>query len=166
MKTQRFFSSLVLYVFVLSQSISAQTVIYDEVSMNPGNTDMVFYSIEEGSVSSITQSVWDLAFDVSPMGATIRINGGNGCELFLYGGIETWDDVELEVVETLPNLYNDPTNWGVGAYSQGGDGMFDIGWGLYDVVTHIVTGNKVFVIKLGDGTLKKNKDCFARSWRI
>ena len=157
MTTQRLFSSAVLYVFVFIQSVSAQTVVYDEVSMNPGNTDMVFYSIEDGYVSSITQSVWDLAFDVSPMGATIRINGGNGCELFLYGGIETWDDVDMAVIETLPNLYNDQSNWGVGAYSQGGDGMFDIGWGLYDVVTHIVTGNKVFVIKLGDGTLKKTK---------
>jgi len=157
MKTLRLFSSLVAFAFVLIQSVSAQTVIYDEVSMSPEYTDMVFYSIEDGYVSSITQSIWDVAFDVSPMGSTIRINGGNGCELFSYGGIETWEDVDMEVVETLPNLYNNQTNWGIGAYSQEGDGMFDFGWGLYDVVTHIVTGNKVFVIKLGDGTFKKTK---------
>jgi len=157
MNIQRLISFIVLFGFVLIKSSSSQTIIYDELTMNPGNSDMVFYSIENGAVSSINQSSWDLAFDVSPMGSTIRINGGSGCELFLYGGLETWENVDTSMIETIPNLYNDQSNWGIGAYSQGGDGMFDIGWGLYDVVTHIVTGNKVFIIKLGDGTFKKTK---------
>ena len=157
MKFQRLCYLVGLFGVLLVTSNSAQSIIYDEVTMDIGNSDMVFYSTSNGTVSSFNQSSWDLAFDVSPMGATVRINGGNGCELFLYGGIETWDSVDTSIIETLPNLYNDQTNWGVGAYSQGGDGMFDIGWGLYDVITHIVTGNKVFVIKLGDGSMKKTK---------
>jgi hypothetical protein len=155
------FKQLISYVIlsgvIFIKSGAAQNIVYDEISMNPGNTDMVFYAMENGTVSSVPQSSWDIAFEVTPMGSTIRINGGSGCELMLYGGLETWDNIDASVIETLPKIYNDPSNWELGAYSQGGDGVFDIGWGLYDIVTHIVTGNKVFILKLSDGTLKKTK---------
>jgi hypothetical protein len=157
MNIKQLISFVILSGVILVKSGSAQSIIYDEVTMSPGNTDMVFYALENGAVSSVVQSSWDLAFAVTPMGSTIRINGGNGCELFLYGGLETWDSVDTSMIETLPKLYNDQSDWGVGAYSQGGDGVFDIGWGLYNIVTHIVTGDKVFILKLSDGTLKKTK---------
>ena len=157
MNFKQFVSFVVLSGVILIKSSVAQDIVYDEISMNPGNTDMVFYAMENGTVSSVPQSSWDIAFEVTPMGSTIRINGGSGCELMLYGGLETWDNIDASVIETLPKVYNDPSNWELGAYSQGGDGVFDIGWGLYDIVTHIVTGNKVFILKLSDGTLKKTK---------
>lgn len=157
MNIKQLISFVILSGVILIKSGSAQSIIYDEITMNPGNTDMVFYSMENGTVSSVVQSSWDIAFEVTPMGSTIRINGGSGCELMLYGGIETWDNIDASIIETLPKLYNDQSNWGLGAYSQGGDGVFDIGWGLYNIVTHIVTGTKVFILKLSDGTLKKTK---------
>jgi len=154
---KQFVSFVLLSVVILIKSSVAQDIVYDEITMSPGNTDMVFYDMENGTVSSVLQSSWDIAFEVTPMGSTIRINGGSGCELMLYGGIETWDNIDASIIETLPKLYNDQSNWGLGAYSQGGDGVFDIGWGLYNIVTHIVTGTKVFILKLSDGTLKKTK---------
>jgi hypothetical protein len=157
MNIKQLISFVILSGVILIKSGSAQSIIYDEVTMSPGNTDMVFYALENGAVSSVVQSSWDLAFAVTPMGSTIRINGGSGCELMLYGGLETWDSVDTSMIGTLPKLYNDQSDWGVGAYSQGGDGVFDIGWGLYNIVTHIVTGDKVFILKLSDGTLKKTK---------
>lgn len=157
MNIKQLISFVILSGVILVKSGSAQSIIYDEVTMSPGNTDMVFYALENGVVSSVVQSSWDLAFAVTPMGSTIRINGGSGCELMLYGGLETWDSVDTSMIETLPKLYNDQSDWGVGAYSQGGDGIFNIGWGLYNIVTHIVTGDKVFILKLSDGTLKKTK---------
>lgn len=159
MNFKQLISFVILSGIILTKSGTAQieNIVYDEISMNPGNTDMVFYAMENGTVSSVPQSSWDIAFEVTPMGSTIRINGGSGCELMLYGGLETWDNIDASVIETLPKIYNDPSNWELGAYSQGGDGVFDIGWGLYDIVTHIVTGNKVFILKLSDGTLKKTK---------
>ena len=157
MNIKQLISFVILSGVILVKSGAAQSIIYDEVTMSPENTDMVFYALENGAVSSVVQSSWDLAFAVTPMGSTIRINGGSGCELMLYGGLETWDSVDTSMIGTLPKLYNDQSDWGVGAYSQGGDGVFDIGWGLYDIVTHIVTGDKVFILKLSDGTLKKTK---------
>jgi hypothetical protein len=157
MNIKQLISFVIFSGVILVKSGSAQSIIYDEVTMSPGNTDMVFYALENGAVSSVVQSSWDLAFAVTPMGSTIRINGGSGCELMLYGGLETWDSVDTSMIGTLPKLYNDQSDWGVGAYSQGGDGVFDIGWGLYNIVTHIVTGDKVFILKLSDGTLKKTK---------
>mgnify|MGYP006127412557 CR=1 FL=1 len=157
MNIKQLISFVILSGVILVKSAAAQTIVYDEISMNPGNADMVFYSMENGTVSSALQSSWDIAFEVTPMGSTIRINGGSGCELMMYGGIETWDNIDASVIETLPNIYNDPSNWELGAYSQGGDGVFDIGWGLYNIVTHIVTGTKVYILKLSDGTLKKTK---------
>jgi len=158
MKTQIYFTALILFFTVHQGNTSAQDIIEDVVSMGPGNIDMVFYSLENGASASIDQTSWDISFDTfSLQSATIRINGAQGCQLFLLGGLETWNDAATVNIEELEVLYNDPTDWGLGAYSSNGDGMFDMGWGVYDVVTHIVTGENVFILQLPSGELKKTK---------
>tara|TARA_B100001121_G_C18572500_1_gene565693 strand:- start:28 stop:927 length:900 start_codon:yes stop_codon:yes gene_type:complete len=45
----------------------------------------------------------------------------------------------------------------LGAFTQinDPDNDFDLGWGIYDIITHIVTGDKVFVLMLPTGEYKK-----------
>jgi len=158
MKIQIFFTALILVFSAHQGSTSAQEIINDVVTMGPGNIDMIFYSLEDGASASLDQTSWDISFDTySLQSATIRINGAQGCQLFLLGALDTWDNAATVNVEELEVLYNDPTDWGLGAYSSTGDGMFDMGWGVYDVVTHIVTGEKVFILQLPSGELKKTK---------
>lgn len=138
----------------LTLTASAQ-IVTDQVSMGPGNANMVFYSLENGEVGQFNQASWDIAFDVAPMGSTALINTGLGCELYPYGSIDMWDEVSIEALDSLPMYLNDHTSWSNGAFSQGGDDMFQIGWGTYDVITHVVTGDIAYILKLSDDTYKK-----------
>ncbi len=158
MKIHTLISFFILASFLQVGNVFSQDIIEDTASMGPGNMNMVFYSLENGTTSTVDQSSWDIAFDVtSMMSTTIRVNGGMGSQLYLLGGLETWDSLGTVDVDTLEIYYNDQTNWGLGAYSQNGDNMFNVGWGVYDVVTHIINGDKVYILKLADGSLKKTK---------
>ncbi|MBN30386.1 MAG: hypothetical protein CL845_00090, partial [Crocinitomicaceae bacterium] len=139
-------------------ALIAQDITYDEFSMNAGYENMVFYSMDSGVVGEEIMASWDLAFDVRSMGSSVRINGGQGTVLYNAGDLDAWDTIDdsfIEMAADLPQLRNDNISWSSGAFSQGGDGMFDLGWGVYDIVTHIITSDKVFVIALPDGTWKK-----------
>ena len=140
--------------FLMQFATQAQ-VINDQVSMGPGNANMIFYSLENGEISQFDQASWDIAFDVAPMGSTALINTGLGSELYHYGSMAEWDLVDTAAIDTLTLYLNDHTAWANGAFSQGGDGMFQIGWGTYDVITHVVTGDNVYIQKLTDGSYKK-----------
>ena len=140
--------------FLMQFATQAQ-VINDQVSMGPGNANMIFYSLENGEISQFDQASWDIASDVAPMGSTALINTGLGSELYHYGSMAEWDLVDTAAIDTLTLYLNDHTAWANGAFSQGGDGMFQIGWGTYDVITHVVTGDNVYIQKLTDGSYKK-----------
>lgn len=139
---------------ILTLVANAQ-VINDQVSMGPGNANMIFYSLENGEISQFNQASWDIAFDVAPMGATAMINTGLGCTLHPFGTIDQWEEASNFVVDSLEVYYNDHSSWSNGAFSQGGDGMFQLGWGTYDVITHFVTGDIAYILKLSNDTYKK-----------
>ena len=139
-------------------ALLAQEVTYDEFTMNPGYENMVFYSMDSGVVGEEIMASWDLAFDVRSMGSSVRINGGQGTVLYNAGDLDEWDNIDdtfIDMTAKLSQLRNDNSSWSSGAFSQEGDGMFDLGWGIYDMVTHVVTSDKVFVIALPDGSWKK-----------
>lgn len=98
---------------------------------------------------------WHLALDVRPMGSTARINGGMGLKLFRYGSLAEWDEVNLDTWIPNEQYRNNQTDWSDAAFSQGGDGMFDLGWGVYDVVTHIVSSDVMYLVQLPDESWKK-----------
>lgn len=149
---------LLLSIGLAPIALFAQDITYDEFSMNPGYENMVFYSMDSGVVGEEIMASWDLAFDVRSMGSSVRINGGQGTVLYNAGDLDEWeniDDTFIDMTAKLSQLRNDNSSWSSGAFSQGGDGMFDLGWGIYDMVTHVVTSDKVFVIALPDGSWKK-----------
>ena len=133
----------------------AQEVIYDSVVLGEGNANMSFYSLANGELAQVPLADWHIALDVRPMGATARINGGLGLKLYPYGSLAEWNNVDL--TSWLPGdpYRNEQTDWSYGAFSQGGDGMFDFGWGVYDVVTHVVTSDVMYLVQLPDETWKK-----------
>lgn len=137
--------------------MSAQGV-YDTVSVLTGYANQSYYSLNSGEISNIDNSDWDIAFDASGYGATIRINGAIGTELYKYpdGDTSDWATLDTAGISSWPMVYDSDTAWGAGAFNTGktSDPM-DLGWGIYSTITHHVVGDSLFVIKLTNGTMKK-----------
>ncbi len=152
-----FLSCSILACFCLptAPTAQAQEVIYDSVVLGEGNANMSFYSLANGELGQVPLADWHIALDVRPMGATARINGGLGLNLYPYGSLAEWDNVDLTTWLPGDPYRNQQTDWSFGAFSQGGDGMFDFGWGVYDVVTHVVTSDVMYLVQLPDETWKK-----------
>ncbi|MBK8339262.1 MAG: T9SS type A sorting domain-containing protein [Flavobacteriales bacterium] len=57
---------------------------------------------------------------------------------------------------TWTTSYNSDSDWSSGAFNQGlTTDEFDLGWGVYNMITHAVAGDSLFVIKLANGAFKK-----------
>ena len=148
---------VLLFLFSIYNLLSSQDIIYDNVSMGSGYENMLFYSLENGLVAEAPMNGWDISFDVRSMGSSIRINGGMGHYLYYYGTLDQWETVSIDNLDMSNQLRNDHTSWSLGAFTQVSDpdNEFDLGWGVYDIITHIVTGEKVFILMLPNGEYKK-----------
>jgi hypothetical protein len=138
-------------------SLQAQQV-SDMVSTGTSNSNDSYYSLENGEVSNVTNEDWDIAFNTSLMGVDIRINGGKGVELYTYPNGDTSDFMTVDTagITSWIQNYNSSQSWDEGAFNAGANGSaFDYGWGVYNTVSHYVTGDSVFVIKTLSGDYKK-----------
>lgn len=155
-----------LYIFILilqAAWVQAQVEV-EQVSVGAGYTQQAFYDLETGNITAIDNEAWDIAF--SAIGATdagIFINEGSsyeGTALRLYETNATaWaDPIDAQgFTESTPVLYNNEENWTVGAFNTVKDPSdpFDYGWGAYNPSTHQLTGTKIYVIKMRDGSFLK-----------
>jgi hypothetical protein len=140
----------------------AQGQIFDVVSINPGYTNQSFYSMANGEVSNVSNLNWDLAFQIAGWQATILVNGKNNVRLFRSGqDVNSWSSITandtIGVLNSSNELFNQDTSWWSGAFNITNDASnpFDLGWGVYDFVTHTVLGDSLYFIKLSNGTVKK-----------
>jgi hypothetical protein len=126
---------------------------YKEVMLSMGANLVydVFYSFETGEVAKVVRSDWDIAFSKPVMTAAIRINEGSGVEVFTAGPASSWNS--LNISTDTAKLWNDKSNWNNGAFNRNTDlaNPFNFGWGTYDMATHNVYSDSVYVIKLSDG---------------
>ena len=145
--------SLVL-TMIFTYSIYAQT---QSISLQPSYTNQSFYSMENGEVANVDNADWDLAFSTGAMSSFIRINGGMGTELYLYplGDTTDWNAFNSSNISSWTPIHNSDTNWFIGAFDKNSTSMFDMGWGMYSIVTHFVTGDSIYAIKTVGGNWKK-----------
>lgn len=133
----------------------------ETVSTGPGQANQHWYSLENGSQGTALANEWDIAFGVSGIGSSIHINSEQGVELWIYpnGAIGDWATVDTAGLSTWPNVYDSDTSWSYGAFDMTADANddFDLGWGVYDMITHQVQGDSIHIIKLTDGCFKKIK---------
>jgi len=129
----------------------------DSISMGSGYADEVFYSLENGIVKTSPRSSWDIAFSTNPMSSTILTNEGYGVELYTYpnGDHSAWESIDTTGMSQWPVMYNSDTSWYYGAFDRNDLGHPDYGWGVYNMQTHDVVGDSLFIIKTGDGSYKK-----------
>jgi len=144
---------IILSVFFCINTI-AQT---QTVSLQPSYTNQSFYSMENGEILNQNATLWDIAFSTAQMSSSIRINGGMGAELYLYphGDTTDWNSFNSSNLSSWTQVYNSDTNWFVGAFDKHSTSAFDMGWGMYNIITHNVVGDSLYAIKTTDGAWKK-----------
>jgi hypothetical protein len=126
------------------------------VSMGANSASDVYYSLANGEVNTVNRTDWDIAFSVPLQTATVLINEGAGVELYCVGDTNAWDAVDENSANGVAPLYNNKSNWSIGAFNINASGFPNYGWGTYHHATdHNVWGDSIYVIKLSDGSLKK-----------
>jgi hypothetical protein len=142
--------SLALFNIVSSQ-------VDDMISLGAGYVNQSFYSLENGEVANMINTDWDIAFMSDAFNSSILVNDNIGTQLYLYSNVATdWSTVDTTGMMWTP-LYNSEFRWEEGAFIQLASEVdpFDYGWGQYNFITHIVTGNRIFILALSDGSYKK-----------
>lgn len=134
--------------------------IIDSISLGQGYAHQAYYSLSDGEVSNVDNTNWDIAFDMSGFGSTLRRNGSQGVEVYVYPNQDSsgWgSQLDTTGISGWRQLYDSDTSWANGAFSStanSGD-PFDLGWGVYNPTTHHVNGDSIFLVKLANGTLKQ-----------
>ncbi|NND93620.1 MAG: T9SS type A sorting domain-containing protein [Flavobacteriales bacterium] len=147
----------IILTLSLSLFINLSSQVDDMVSLSAGYVNQSFYSLENGEVANVINTDWDIAFMSDAFNSSIIINDNIGTQLYLYSNnSEDWDAVDTTGLDWAP-LYNSEFRWEEGAFVQLASEVdpFDYGWGIYNFITHVVTGNRIFILELADGTFKK-----------
>ena len=136
-------------------SPQAQTV---QISMGNNYANQIFYSMQNGEIKNISNDNWDLAFTTDQYASTIRTNDGKGVELYTYhlGDTSDWQNINVSILNNLSlGMYNSEISWYDGAFENNSLGHPDYGWGVYNMITHNVTGDSLYIIKTINGNWKK-----------
>ena len=150
----RTITTLILMIF-LGKILIAQS---NQLSLNSGYTNQSFYSMQNGEVLNTSNQDWDIAFSTGSFSSTIRTNDGKGVELYTYqlGDTSAWNNINSSDINNLPELmFNADTSWQYGAFDINQTGGFDYGWGIYNLQTHHLIGDSLFLIKTINGNWKK-----------
>ena len=128
------------------------------VTLNPGYSHQSFYSLQNGEVLNVENTNWDIAFSTDAFSSSIRINDGKGVQLYTYhlGDTSAWNSINTNSSNTVTDpMYNSDTSWNFGAFDVNQTNGFDYGWGVYNIQTHTVIGDSVFLLQTVDGNWKK-----------
>ncbi len=149
----RFFLSLTILFCVQTNAQNNQ------ISLSPSYANQSFYSLQNGEVLNSTNNDWDIAFHTDIFSSTIRINDGQGVELFTYplGDTSAWNSINASTPNILTSpMYNSDTSWNLGAFERNQtSAMMDYGWGVYNVMTHYIVGDSLYLIKTVNDNWKK-----------
>jgi len=129
----------------------------DSITMTPGYVNEVYYQFFSGDKFSSVRNGWDIAFRTMKMSSSILTNDGSNVGLWTYPNADTtgWESLDTTGISTWTPMFNDPSDWENGAFSRHATGHPDYGWGIYNTVTHFITGDSIYVIRLTDGSYKK-----------
>lgn len=129
----------------------------DSVIMGQSYVNDIFYSFKNGTVHTAPRLNWDIAFQSTIWSATILTNGASDVKLYTYPNADTsgWSSVDTTGMLGWKLLYNSDQTWDEGAFNRNQSGHPDYGWGKYNLITHDVIGDSIYVIKGIDGTYRK-----------
>lgn len=146
-------------LLTLSTSINAQQAILDSVIMGASYANEVYYKLSDGAKSAQVANDWHLGFATDAFSATIITNAGlpspgmgaPGMSVAIWpGGTNAdFETVDTTGFSTWPKLFDDSISFELGAFNQNSTGGMDYGWGAYNVSTHVIAGDSVYIVKVG-----------------
>lgn len=147
---------ILLLTFIISGFV-VSSQITEDLSLGIGYESQVYYSLENGVQKTVSLGSWDLAFSTSSFGSSIRFNGATGSELYVYerGTTSAWSTLDTAGLSQQASLYDSDTSWSSTAFNKTSENALDLGWGTYSVITHIVSGDSVYIFKSPSGDYKK-----------
>lgn len=132
----------------------------DTVVLGAGYANQVWYSLANDEQGSSAKDNWDIGFDVVNIMSSLHVNTHGGAKLWIYPkGDKTVFGATLDTngLGTWAERFNSPTSWeagAMGAYVNPND-PFDVDWGTYDINTHVISGDSVYIIKLVNDDFKQ-----------
>lgn len=161
-----------LAILLTSVGLWAQTPV--EVITGENYADEVYYSYTDGSLATTSRNNWEVAFAVDRMDVSILANHGAGVELYTYpnGDTASWNSIDTVGMSNWTSMYNSIDDINDGAFLRNIDlnNDFDQGWGVYNMTTHNIEGDSLFILKTTLGNYKKvwvvnaNPNVGANNW--
>lgn len=163
--------TLIALGILASFSASAQigTPVNDSIEMGSTYLNDVYYHLEDGSKTTQATNNWHLAFRTGAQTDGIRINsatasGANdgSVKLFVYpnGAVADWATFDSTGWDSWLSFDNSDESWEVGAFNRSTGAFPDFGWGTYDMSTHIVTGDSIYMIVYKNAGVEKYKKLY------
>jgi hypothetical protein len=133
--------------------LNAQTT--ETVSVGTSYANDVYYSLANGVIKTEPRNNWHIAFTTKIVDASILINEGLGVELYLAStNLNDWATLDTAGLTLVP-LHNSPATWTEGAFNANASGHPNYGWGIYNNITHNVSGTSIYILKMPDASLRK-----------
>lgn len=154
----RFLTSLIVSLAFMAFIANAEEI---NIDLSPGYANDVWWDLHKGIVKVEPKDNWDIAFEVYEQNAGVRINGQKGVNIWVVpdSDFETWNEqIDTSGIANWETAHNSESSWSVGAFNLGKNGFItggDFGWGGYNMSTHSISGDKVFVISVPNLGYKK-----------
>lgn len=139
---------------VLPAALSAQIT----VTTGPANAQQSWFNLLDETTITRPLAEWDLAFEINGgFNVGVLVNTAKGMKVYQAPyAIADWASVDTTgMASSWTELNNSDTSWSHGALNQHLSGEFDLGWGVYNMITHVVEGDSVFIVKQAGGDWRK-----------
>ena len=145
-----------LFISIIFTSAFSQVPVNVVTGENYANE--VYYNFDNDALKTVSLSSWDIAFKTNKMSVSALANNGSGVMIYTWpkGAISDWETVDTTGMVWKP-MYNSIVDWELGAFNANTipGNAFDYGWGTYNMSSHIISGDSIFIIKLANGDFKK-----------
>lgn len=152
---------LSISLFALYTITTQAQVIIDTISVGAGYGNQKWYSLQNDEQATQSKDNWDIGFEITGFAGSILANTqkANFAVYKTPYSAANYSTLDTTGISTWPMLNNSDQTWDVGAFNRGANpsNSNDLGWGLYDVNTHIIIGDSCYVIKLSSTSFKKLK---------
>lgn len=132
----------------------------DSVEMGASYANDVYYNVRTGNDIPKTSDNWDIGFQMTQfaepggqLNASVRANhikrDVQVYSLHKKASTTFGTLVPADTMVTLSDqLVNNDTSWGSGAfYNNRSSSLIDYGWGKYDMMTHNLVGDSLYLVK-------------------
>lgn len=149
-------TALLLPSILIAAHVAAQTSV--TVPTGAGNVEQTWYSLSTDAESSAALAEWDLAFEINGgFNAGILANTAKGVKVYQTPyAVGDWGSMDTNgMAANWTGLFNSDADWSQGAFNADVDlDIYNIGWGIYNTVTHVVAGDSIQVVVLTDGSAR------------